>query len=415
MEIPSECAEIQGLIDDLEEARDRASEDLESASIEEKPRFAGIVKGLTKLIGERQDDLVDCLAAHTDIPAHPTLGIPRLEVVQAIQTRTDDVGLVSGKPTAVRVYLTSGLPGGPGFPPGTGFVGGVAGSLKVKDLLAGTTTTLQPINVGGTATAVPAALQDPDRVGWTHIYALPDQIGVTVLRLDATATYAADPSVVPATATKTVTFVPVPRQEVLPILISDPILGLQPPSRAAFASALARARAKLPVVDDTFVLKTPIETVLPPYIDLRGDVGWGLLVFNLATWVFLFPTQDVGGLRTALVPQHRDYKWGGMGLPRVGPMVPASATQANNGTSLAHEMAHTYGVLHAPCPPYGYADAPADQDTSIPGRLPEAGYDVPHRSVVLSGTPELMSYCQPLDDRWPSAVTWERIRTRIPI
>jgi hypothetical protein len=415
MEMPSECAAIQGLIEDLEEAWRTASQDLESASIEEKPRFAGIVKGLNKLIRERRDDLVDCLAAHTDIPPHPTLGIPRIEVVQAVQTRTGDVGLVSGKPTAARVYLTSGLPGGAGFPQGTGFVAGVAGSLTVTDLLAGTTTTLQPTNAGGTATAVPAALQDPDREAWTHVYQLPAQNGVTVLRLDATATYAADPAVAPATATTTVTFVPVPRQEMLPILIGDPILGLQPPSRAAFASALARARAKLPVVDETFELKTPIETVLPPYVDLRVGAGWGLLVFNLATWVFLFPTQDVGGLRTALVPRNKDYAWGGMGIPRVGPMVPASATQANDGTSLAHELAHTYGVLHAPCPPYGYAKAPADQDTSIPGRLPEAGWDVPHRSVVLSGTPELMSYCEPLDQRWPSAVTWERIRTTIPI
>jgi hypothetical protein len=197
--------------------------------------------------------------------------------------------------------------------------------------------------------------------------------------------------------------------------LSDPLLLLNMPSRPAFAATLAAARLRMPLAEQGFVVKPRIETALPPGIDLRGAPGWGWLCFNLATWVFLFPTQDVGGLRTALVPADSRYAFNGIGTPRVGLTPPASATQSGLGTTMAHELGHAFvGPGHAGCPPAGAPGAPADIDTALRTRLAWPGLDVPARTVIPSGRAVLMSYCDG-QDRWPSEQYWESVRTRVPI
>jgi hypothetical protein len=215
-------------------------------------------------------------------------------------------------------------------------------------------------------------------------------------------------------ATKTVTFLNQPNQNILPILLSDPLLLLQAPDKATFASTLAGARARMPIAEQGFVVLPPIQTALSPGIDLRGGFGWGWLCFNLATWVFLFPTQDVGGLRTALVPNHEDYAYNGIGMWRIGPSNPASASRAGLPATLAHELGHTYALGHASCPPPGEDRAPGGLDARLPARLRYPGLDVSTRSLVPSGTGEIMSYCDE-QRRWPSEDYWEAVRTRVPI
>jgi hypothetical protein len=210
-------------------------------------------------------------------------------------------------------------------------------------------------------------------------------------------------------------FLPHPRQDILPILLSDNWTPLQPPTIHEYNATIAGARSRLPVSENGLVVRPPIESDLG-ICDLRGDLGWTLLMINLATWVFLFPTQDVGGLRTALVPRSTAYKWGGMATPRVGLAVPALACQSGLDVCMAHEIVHTYGLLHAGCPREGSAGAPSYIDPELPEELQV--YAVRRSKsgqpeIAPAGTPTLMTYCR-LNSRCPDRTVWDRVRENIP-
>ena len=64
-----------------------------------------------------------------------------------------------------------------------------------------------------------------------------------------------------------------------------------------------------------------------------------------------------------------------------------------DGTVMAHEFGHNFGLGHAPC-------GTADPDLSYPfgnGEIGAWGYDVERRALVPPETPDLMSVCDP---RW---------------
>jgi hypothetical protein len=175
----------------------------------------------------------------------------------------------------------------------------------------------------------------------------------------------------------------------------------------------------MPIAEQGFIVKPPIETALPPVIDLQVEAGWFALLMNLANWVFLFPTQDVGGLRTAMVPRDDRYPVRGIGFDKVPSflwppavtLLPAVAAQTGLGATLAHEWGHAYGLGHAPCPARGTPGEPWWIDERLQGRLIYPGLDVADGNrLVPSGTGEIMSYCG-TEDRWPSAEYWETIRT----
>jgi hypothetical protein len=424
MSVPVACQHIEDQIRTLELAKATEFALLLAAAPGEKDEFAKVIKQINGAINGLQDDLVDCIAANTPIPSAPTLTVTMIQAVQAIQTPDDRAALVAGKRTGVRVFMTSGLPGGPGFPPGAGVVPSTTGSLVVTDVLSNATATLLPLNPGAVADAPPAASVNLDRDDQSLRFELPPGFLQGTVRLDARIFPLGQPPPPVPLATKTVTFLPQPSQEILPVLLSDPVLLLNAPSRASFASSLAGARRRMPLAEQGFVVKPPIETALSPGIDLRGELGWGWLIFNLVTWTFLFPTQDVGGLRTAMVPNDSRYApVCGVGAWRLGLTVPASAVRAGLPASLAHEMGHAFGVRHAPCPARGMPGEPADIDDQLPGRLRYPGLDVAAGTVVPSRTGEIMSYCPPgkcevggpRQSRWPSEDYWEAVRTRVPI
>jgi hypothetical protein len=414
MAVPEACQGIQDHIDALETARAALQGELAAAPTPQKPYIKTQIDDINSELKKLQDNLANCIVANTTIPVTPSLEVSLIQVIQAIQTPTDEAKLVAGKRTGVRVFVTSGLPGGPPFPPGTGVVPNVTGTLTATSVASGAATTLAPLNPGAVIEAPPAAAQDLDRPDHALLFELPDGFIDGAVTLTASAAVAGNPAIGAPTASKTVGFLPQATQPILPVLLSDPLLLLNAPTRTAFAATLATARVRMPIAEQGFVVKPWIETSLSPGIDLRGTLGWGWLCFNLATWVFLFPTQDVGGLRTALVPGDSRYALNGIGAPRVGLTPPASATRSGLGTTMAHEMGHAFGSPHAGCPPEGAPGAPAGIDTSLRSRLAYPGLDVAAGTVIPSGRGALMSYCD-AQARWPTEQYWEFVRTRVPI
>jgi hypothetical protein len=410
--VPAECLGIYNQVEGFRDKRDDLQQELQTAAPARKPFIVREIRTLNAQIAELEDDLAVCVAA-APVPATPpgpALTITRLEVTQAIQTAADSVVLVANKRTAVRVFVDSGL--APSAP-GGGLLPQVTGSLVVTDTATGASATLQALNAGGVISARPAASINPDVLNHSLLFELPSTFLQGTVRLSARATA---PGLSSLPSMRTLSFVPQPSQEILPILLSDPLLLLQSPSRAVFTATLAGARRRMPVPDSGFIVKPPIETVLSPGIDLRGTFGWNWLAFNLATWVFLFPTQDVGGLRTALVPMDSRYALNGIGTTRKFLSLPAVAAQAGLPATLAHEYGHAFGLDHAPCPAPGTPGAPTDVDPLLPGTLPAAGLDLEARSVVPAGTGEIMALASCSGQgRWPSAQYWEFVRVRVPI
>ena len=96
-------------------------------------------------------------------------------------------------------------------------------------------------------------------------------------------------------------------------------------------------------------------------------------------------------------------------------MPPTFVAQAGKQATFAHEMGHSFGVHHAPCPPLGSANAPPwPHDSRLPGGTEETGMDVSQHFVIRRNTSEIMSYCA-LDSRWPSIAFWDVIFDTLPI
>jgi hypothetical protein len=214
----------------------------------------------------------------------------------------------------------------------------------------------------------------------------------------------------------TVSFVVEPTQEVLPLLINDAPAGPLFPLRAAappftaYLASLQGARTRYPVAETGFIVNPPLTLTTQQNRDLTTVIGWNLLVMDLATIIFIFPSTPVGGIRTALVPANATFAFNGMATPRVGPAVPAMAAQAGLPATFAHEMSHCVGLGHAPC------GGPAPPiDARLPGTTEDTGMDVATAAVIPAGRGELMSLCGG-QGRWPAIAHYDGVLfTSLPI
>jgi hypothetical protein len=164
------------------------------------------------------------------------------------------------------------------------------------------------------------------------------------------------------------------------------------------------------VAETGFIVNPPLTLTTQLGRDLTSAIGWNLLIMDLATMVFIFPSTPVGGIRTALVPANAAFPFNGMATPRVGPAVPAMAAQAGLPATFAHEMSHCVGLGHAPC------GGPAPPiDPRLPGRTEDTGMDCATATVIPAGTGELMSLCGG-QGRWPSIAHYDGVLfTSLPI
>jgi hypothetical protein len=324
-----------------------------------------------------------------------------MQFIQSVQNRSNSIRLVAGKRTLIRVFV-----------PTSREVANVTGSLTISGTRAGTITLTTPLNPGGVITAVP----DPDINDLTQTlnFELPMSTLANSITVTASVHIRGDSAVL-ATGGGRVSFVRRPQQKLLPILLRGGPTNLSRPSLSDYILALQGARTRWPFAEDGFVLDPPFVMDIPGIVDLRGGLGWDLLVAQLATMIFLFPPTDVGGIRTALVAPVPGAPYSGIAAPHVILSVPSMIVQMASGptdvvraqNTFAHELGHTFGLGHANC------GSPQSVDSRLPGNTDMMGVDVPNRSVMPSGSPEIMSYCA--NPRWPSSASYNLVLSQDPI
>lgn len=347
---------------------------------------------------------VSRLLATVKLVQPPSIGVVAIEVVQSIQRVTNSVRLSAGKRAIARVWVDSGITNGFNNGVGAGQAQ-ITGRLSVLPASGGPPVDSPPIlNVPATVNARPAASFDRDLFSHSLNFELPSgqlsgtrRLNVTVFvpGREGQAGYTASGST-------TVTFLPRPTQEILPFLLTDSRLG-GATNAGQFATSLAGARTRLPIAQTGFTVHPALAAGTQSLEDLTTQFGWGVLVTRLAAMVFIFPSQPVGGIRSAIVPNNAAYALNGIALARFGLTAPAMVSRATLGATYAHEMCHLAGVDHAPCgspgPPF---------DPRLPGRTEDAGMDVPARTVIPALRGELMSLCGG-ELRWPSIANYDGI------
>jgi hypothetical protein len=335
-----------------------------------------------------------------------------VEVVQSIQTIANSVRLVAGKRTIARVWVDSGITNGfnNGVGPGQARITGRLSMLPASGPPPLDTPAI--LNSPTTINARPSASFDRDLFSHSLNFELPMAQLSGSRRLNVTVFVPGregEPGFTASGGT-TVTFFPQATQELLPFPMTDSRLG-GTTNIVQWRAALQGARTRLPIAEGGFTEHPALPMATLSIEDLTSTIGWGLLVTRLATIVFIFPNQPVGGIRSALVPSNpMAYALNGIALARIGATAPAMVSQATLGATYAHEMCHLAGVDHAPCgspgPPF---------DPRLPGRTEDAGMDVPTRSVINAARGELMSLCGG-ELRWPSIANYDGIMfTAFPI
>jgi hypothetical protein len=209
----------------------------------------------------------------------------------------------------------------------------------------------------------------------------------------------------PASGSVNVSFTPKASQMFLPFLITDPSSASPAPTMAGLYNCLTGPAAVHPFAENGFVLNPVLHFSLSGAEKLSVSVNWSWLVMRLQTMSFLFASQPVGGVRIGIVPNDPAYPWCGWAYPRTGAPPPAFIVTAGNAQCCAHEWGHAAGLKHVPD---GLAGGPYG---GLPLTISDPGLDVVTRTLVPSGSTELMGYRLP---SWPSIPHWDFMFNSIP-
>jgi hypothetical protein len=351
----------------------------------------------------------------------PSLKILGSEVIQTIQhfdlvnsAQNNSIRLVANKRTLVRVYVDSGITNNFDSGAGPNNYANVTGELMVS---AKSTLTIQPLNAGQVVTARPPAQIDRGDLTHTLNFELPLQYlsgNIEILPsvwMQGDKVYGTHQG-----ALIKLDFQPRRNQNLVKIRVQDDNLQLAAPSDADYDTSLQGARTRYPISEDGFIIYiAPGHQVVTTTRNLAAalqngdpDPGpWTDLLDDIEDFTDDF--QDIGQIWTAIVPNNYILP---NGMSTNGIAISQSKVLAARATlqaTFAHELGHTFGILHAPC------GLPAGQtpDSRLPANTEDIGLDVPRRFLIPAQTSELMSYCRPswgtFQDRWPSIAFWNII------
>jgi len=338
--------------------------------------------------------------------ARANLSILGVEVVQSVQRSDNSVRLVAGQRTAVRVFVDSGIRNGFNSGAGANELAGIQVTVLARPIGGGPTFVCNgPWSL--TVHAKPAV--DRNAIGDSFTFDVPVAACSGSVRFEVTARI---PVGIGSIATSTVSsavqidFHPKATQELLPILITDSVNPNPTPTFAEYLANLAGPRELQPFTDTGFQVNPPLSWSTG-ILNLRNGFGWSMMLTRITTTMFLFPNTPVGGIRTGVVANDGAYTWGGLAVPPIAVTVPSLICQINSAQTFAHELGHTYGLMHVNC------GGPAGPyDARLPLSTDEPGIDVRNRSLIPSGSNELMSYCGP---QWVSTAHWDAMFERIPV
>lgn len=372
------------------------------------PPIGGLVpvKGEYRLTAQNGCGTVTRQASFT-MTRTPKLSVARIEVVQSIQRTDNSVRLAAGRRTVVRVFVDSGITDGFDLGAGPGSVAGLEVSVLAENLDTGS------IRDCGAPWAPGQAGQalNRDRVADSVNFDVPLAACAGNVRFRATVTIPGAigaPPVAFAAGSVDVSFEPKPAQELTPILITEPLNPLPPPTLADLTSTLQGPAQAQPFPENGFSMNPPLSLTLSLSESLYGLLAFQRLIAKLTTMIFLFPSTPVGGIRAGVVAPDGSYPNCGIALPRIAAMAPAFVVQAGDEDCLTHELAHCYSLNHV-----NACGAPWPHDGGLPFTISDPGVNVARRSIRPTGSSETMTYCR--GSEWPSIEHWDRIFDRIPI
>ena len=318
------------------------------------------------------DDVAMSRVARCD-PANVTAYL-----TQAVQSREFPVPLVAGDPALLRVFVTAENPRGAQIPPARArfYLGGV--EVHMADI-PGAPVPL-PTDVDEGDLDLSANVQIPGRIVQPGLEMVIDVdpentlapgIGLT-RRIPEAGRLTIDVRVVPPLD---LTLIPFVGSGSADSSIVDVIRNV---ALAPWDHELLRPTLDLLPVGDVSV--TPHSPVLTTTRDAVGLVfeTEAIRVIEGADGHYMgMMSEAEPGAAGAAVPGGR------------------SSFSVPDGTVMAHEFGHNFGLGHAPC-------GSSDPDLSYPfrdGEIGAWGYDVRRRALVPPETPDLMSFCDP---RWIS-------------
>ncbi len=366
----------------------------------------------------------------------PRLTIDDIEVTHGIQTRTNSVKLIAGKPTVVRVYAGHGVENFNG----TNTVSGVTGRLRVLRQWDGSWSPwLFPINSGS---ASPPAITLPKTVNRmqtddTLNFQIPTDLCTAMVSFEVE--ISVDNFAAPAGTTigfsekvdkrfDGFTFHPglgIALKFAPVTIVPDPngVFNVQPgisnpPTDDECRRFLTRTMQHIPTNADSisklenFAITLRMDSIT---IDLPGggriqraisfDIGGNIL---LEVMTFLHQQVDDTSIWAILVPTSPG-PWGRAHIPG-NDYICWIGTGASDEASSAHELAHCLSQEHIGlrC---GNGDRASGGDTPEEwgedgGRVVDVPFDVARNSAVSGSVFDLMTYCQP---KWSSPQRWQRI------
>ncbi|MGB0370336.1 MAG: IPT/TIG domain-containing protein [Opitutales bacterium] len=357
-----------------------------------------------------------------------------IEITQTIQnfdfdniSKQNEVLLVAQKSTLARVYPVSGIQDSFNFGDGPGALANISGDLNLHYTDGTFQRISNPVNPDQITAAQSRENIDRSKIDHSLNFVLPIEklTGVVMIKASIYESghfrnpYYGEISRVPE---RSFEFQNSGNIKIALIRIADGVQNLPAPSVAQFWNSVIGAQARFPIKENGFRLFTP--TDFPIRTTTQDLSRWG------DTRNLLDRLDDIADdyedsedyIWCGLLPFNGEYRWGGMAHDGVEDYWFDShkrfLAKSGSGVVFAHELAHTFGIDHAPNIP-GCTASIDDLDPDVPSRIEDHGIVVEPSTrtqpfIIPAGTTSFMGYCVPdngygEESKWISIATYERL------